>query len=213
MVGQQRNILAAMGVDVWIPRHHVAQKNTAASIWRDQMPEQQLAIPKHVDVAVNIPETKSLPVLEPVQEQPVHVEITAQHTVPQQPKVLLELEALVECDAFQLEAYCFQDKVLVIDATGLTEAEIQLWSNIQAAMPGEYAELSWPFPRLDFRDSRGVQAYVQGFLDAIAIDKKVLCLGKLKFLTHTDCMYLASLSEMLEKPIFKKRLWTLMQSS
>lgn len=40
MIGQQRNILAAMGIDVWIPRDVVCQKNTAPSLWRDQIIDQ-----------------------------------------------------------------------------------------------------------------------------------------------------------------------------
>ncbi len=37
MIGQQRNRLAALGIDVWIPREVVCQKNTAPSLWRDQL--------------------------------------------------------------------------------------------------------------------------------------------------------------------------------
>ncbi len=40
MIGQQRNILATLGIDVWIPREVVCQKNTASSLWRDQVADE-----------------------------------------------------------------------------------------------------------------------------------------------------------------------------
>lgn len=46
MIGQQRNVLAALGIDVWIPRDVVCQKNTASSIWRDQAVEETPQIPQ-----------------------------------------------------------------------------------------------------------------------------------------------------------------------
>ena len=42
MIGQQRNILATLGIDVWIPKTQVCQKNNAQSLWRDQaVPEKK----------------------------------------------------------------------------------------------------------------------------------------------------------------------------
>ena len=37
MMGQQRHRLASLGIDVWIPKAAPCQKNTASSLWRDQI--------------------------------------------------------------------------------------------------------------------------------------------------------------------------------
>lgn len=47
MIGQQRNILATLGIDVWIPRTQVCQKNNAHTLWRDQVvePHESITVP------------------------------------------------------------------------------------------------------------------------------------------------------------------------
>ena len=48
MIGRQRNILATLGIDVWIPRKSYA-KNIAPSLWRDQATEQIQSLPIHFE--------------------------------------------------------------------------------------------------------------------------------------------------------------------
>ncbi|MFI7927257.1 hypothetical protein ACFMJ9_20585, partial [Acinetobacter baumannii] len=91
--------------------------------------------------------------------------------------------------------------------------EKQLWANIQKAKVGQYSELRWPFPLAAYQDQRGVGSYIQGFLDAVAAEKKILCLGKCTYIQHANIIHLASLKEMLDKPLLKKRLWQLMQDN
>lgn len=62
------------------------------------------------------------------------------------------------------------------------------------------------------RSTRG-RFYIQGFLDAVAAEKKILCLGKCTYIQHANIIHLASLKEMLDKPLLKKRLWQLMQDN
>ena len=57
---------------------------------------------------------------------------------------------------------------------------------------------------------RGI-AHIQGFLDAAAMNKKILCLGHLDFIQHSNILHLASLEEMIAQPLLKRRLWQLMQ--
>lgn len=47
MIGQQRNILATLGIDIWIPRTQVCQKNNAHTLWRDQVvePHESITVP------------------------------------------------------------------------------------------------------------------------------------------------------------------------
>ena len=69
---------------------------------------------------------------------------------------------------------------------------------------GQYSELRWPFPLAAYQDQRGVGSYIQGFLDAVAAEKKILCLGKCTYIQHANIIHLASLKEMLDKPLLKK---------
>ncbi|WP_343682576.1 hypothetical protein [Acinetobacter baylyi] len=215
MIGQRRNILATMGVDVWIPRHVAVQKNTKSSLWRDQSVEQydQPLIP--ISAKENIEHTPKDSSSEPILVQPDVIEIVQQpiqNPVTKQHKTI-DLEISSTLSQFRLEAFVLRQSVLLVETTTLSDAERKLWTNIQSALSGTYTELNWPFPLLNFRDNRGVGAYVQGFLDALTLDKKILCLGQIEFVRHAQLMPLASLAEMLEQPILKKRLWTLMQSA
>ena len=57
MIGRQRNILATLGIDVWIPREVVCEKNTAPSLWRDQATEEIQSLPIQFETPVqNKPE-------------------------------------------------------------------------------------------------------------------------------------------------------------
>ena len=76
---------------------------------------------------------------------------------------------------------------------------------------GQYSELKWPFPLAVYQDQRGVGSYIQGFLDAVAAEKKILCLGKCTYIQHANIIHLASLKR--NKPLLKKRLWQLMQDN
>ncbi|WP_151980559.1 hypothetical protein [Acinetobacter guerrae] len=217
MTGQQRNILATMGVDVWIPRALSCQKKQPVSLWRDQTPivteatvsvlnQQVDAIPPEPDVA------KSIEIEPSVKDSFVEVvqsnsDLSPSNSMPkQQPHV-----AVIQ-QAFILEAYCLDRVILIVETSQLSNQQRQLWMNIQSALSGLYHELKWPLPLENFRDGRGVQAYVQGFLDALAIDKQILILGKLDFISHTHSLQLASLQEMIDQPLLKRRLWQLMIS-
>lgn len=86
----------------------------------------------------------------------------------------------------------------------------RLWHNIQHAVSGEYNELQWPFPLMNFQDGHGAESYVQGFLDAISEDKNIIFLGQSAYLKHSKSINLAGLQEMLTQPLLKKRLWQFM---
>ena len=67
------------------------------------------------------------------------------------------------------------------------------------------------YTRINFQDSRGVDSYVQGFLDAISADKNIILLGQFSYFNHSKIIHLAGLQEMLDQPLLKKRLWQFMQ--
>ncbi len=213
MIGQQINILATLGIDVWIPKTQVCQKNNAQSLWRDQAaPEgEPIILPSNNNPVLEQPtkpQVKEVPKAEPEIAVPLPVEV---------PPVVVprnEVQApVVTIASFELQAFALEKCVIFLDVTNLSEEEKQLWNNIQKAKIGQYAELKWPFPLANYQDQRGAGSYIQGFLDAVAADKKILCLGECSYIQHANIIHLASLKEMLEKPLLKKRLWQLMQDN
>ncbi|NIE96933.1 hypothetical protein F3J02_10655 [Acinetobacter sp. Tr-809] len=215
MIGQQRNILATLGIDVWIPREVVCQKNTAPSLWRDQIVDevsQSTALAfDSAPIVQDIPVTpvQTLPVVEKQIPQPT--EIIAKPAVKE---AVVEKEQLVitaQIQAFELQMYVLDNCAILLESSQLSDTQRQLWQNIQKARLGQYAELKWPFPLAAFQESRGLSSYIQGFIDASATNKKILCLGQLDFIQHSNILHLASLEEMIAQPVLKKRLWQLMQ--
>lgn len=215
MIGQQRNILATLGIDVWIPREVVCQKNTAPNLWRDQVVDE---VSQSTVLALD-----SALIVEEIPVTAVHTPPITEIEIPQQTKVVVELvakEAVVEKEqivitaqiqALELQMYVLDNCAILLESSQLNDAEQQLWQNIQKARLGQYAELKWPFPLAAFQESRGLSSYIQGFIDATATNKKILCLGQLDFIQHSNILHLASLEEMIAQPLLKRRLWQLMQ--
>lgn len=215
MIGQQRNILATLGIDVWIPREVVCQKNTAPNLWRDQVVDEvsQSTVLKF----------DSAPIVQETPVTAVHTPPITEIEIPQQTKVVVQSvakEAVVEKEqivitaqiqALELQMYVLDNCAILLESSQLNDAEQQLWQNIQKARLGQYAELKWPFPLAAFQESRGLSSYIQGFIDATATNKKILCLGQLDFIQHSNILHLASLEEMIAQPLLKRRLWQLMQ--
>lgn len=213
MIGQQRNILATLGIDVWIPRDIVCQKNTASALWRDQN-IQTSSIQFDSKVSQNVTEIKvehqsvAIKEVEPLQQKQEAV------VQPIAKQSLIEKEQIVitaQIQSFELQMYVLDNCAILLESSQLNDAQRMLWQNIQKAKLGQYAELKWPFPLAAFQESRGLSSYIQGFLDATATSKKILCLGQLDFIQHSNILHLASLEEMLAQPVLKKRLWQLMQ--
>lgn len=200
MIGHQRDILATLGIDIWIPKDVACQNMPSSSIWRDQ------AAPEYLTEIVIAKSQPEIPIA-PQVERPKVLERTEPLTRP----TSLIKEAPTEVAPFQLQAFGLPDCVIVVDATEMTAEQQQLWNNIQQALQAEYYELQWPFPLLNFQDSRGVDSYVQGFLDAISADKNIILIGQLPYLADPKSINLASLQEMLDQPLLKKRLWQFMQ--
>ncbi|MDO3665511.1 hypothetical protein [Acinetobacter higginsii] len=215
MIGQQRNILATLGIDVWIPREVVCQKNTAPNLWRDQIVEEaSQPLTPILDVVPTLQEIQvasrpTLAITEKEISQPT--EIIAKPIVKE---AVVEKEQIVittQIQAFELQMYVLENCAILLESSQLSDAQRQLWQNIQKARLGQYAELKWPFPLAAFQESRGLPSYIQGFLDATASGRKILCLGQLDFIQHSNILHLASLEEMLAQPVLKRRLWQLMQ--
>ena len=210
MIGHQRDILTTLGIDIWIPRAEPCQSHQPA-LWRDQSQPEVLS-------EIILPELKAetsvieRSVVSTPAEVPAPVVVTPTMEIQPQPELVHELREIVEVAPFSLQALGLAHCIIVIDATSLTEDQQLLWSNIQRAMLGEFAELNWPFPWDNVQDGRGVESYIQGFLDGMSHDKNIIFLGTVPHLSNSKITQLASLQEMLDRPILKKRLWQFMQS-
>jgi hypothetical protein len=217
MIGQQRNILATLGIDVWIPRDIVCQKNTSSVLWRDQNIEQNTqtsSIQFDSKVSQNVTEIKVEHQSVAIQEVELLQQKQEAVVQPIAKQSLIEKEKIVitaQIQSFELQMYVLENCAILLESSQLSDGQRMLWQNIQKAKLGQYAELKWPFPLAAFQESRGLSSYIQGFLDATATSKKILCLGQLDFIQHSNILHLASLEEMLAQPVLKKRLWQLMQ--
>ncbi len=218
MIGHERKILATLGIDVWIPRGTVSARLGNTPIWRDQTARvEPLHFHDHVkdvkpDSATENLQKKITDIVEQVAIDTLPPQAEKEH-LPAASKDANAAEAvnpIVEVEAFSVQAYSLVHCTILINATRLTEPQQQLWLNIQRSLSGQYSLLEWPFPLPNFQDNRGVGCYVQGFIDAIAYEKSVLSLGDIPYLNHSKVIRLASLQEMLDKPLLKKRLWQFM---
>ncbi len=218
MIGHERKILATLGIDVWIPRGTVSARLGNTPIWRDQTAKvEPLHFHDHVknvkpDSATENLQKKITDIVEQVAIDTLPPQAEKEH-LPAASKDANAAEAvnpIVEVEAFSVQAYSLVHCTILINATRLTEPQQQLWLNIQRSLSGQYSLLEWPFPLPNFQDNRGVGCYVQGFIDAIAYEKSILSLGDIPYLNHSKIIRLASLQEMLDKPLLKKRLWQFM---
>ena len=212
MIGQQRQILTDLGIDLWIPRDVACQNFAPTSIWRDQSTQQaelvdfsvsELAQATPVVAEKPVPPAPKIapapkPELEPI-AAPLVVEAAA--------AVLLQQHsAQAERSSFELQLLDLNYCAIVIDASQLSTAAQQLWANIHHALQADYQQLNWPFPLLNLQDANGAQSYLEGFLDAHSVAKPLLSLGQLPYL-YQKAQQLPSLDDMLLQPSLKKQLW------
>ena len=215
MIGHQREVLASLGIDLWVPDFLPSQQNVATSIWRDQSTTEiisEIVRPQSQPEAKSIPEPPlaqhKLPYPAPPAEivaQPIKQEVVA--TLKEE----IVREA-IHVEAFQLQAIALEHCALVIEATQLSLEQQQLWQNIVQALPAQKYALNWPFPLLNFQDGRGVQSYIQGFIDGLSQGKTVIALGSIPNANGIKVTQAASLQEMLDQPLLKKALWHMMRA-
>ena len=215
MIGHQRDILATLGIDIWVPKDAACQNMPSSSIWRDQAaPEylSEIVVAKAQPLIVPEPKAEPLKTLDRPDPLPTPTPVVKEVQAEIVPQVVEERPAL-HIAAFQLQAFGLPHCVIVTDATELSAEQQQLWNNIQQALQAEYYELQWPFPLINFQDGRGAESYVQGFIDAISADKNIILLGQFSYFNHSKIIHLAGLQEMLDQPLLKKRLWQFMQKT
>ena len=210
----QRSILALLGIDVWIPQVDVRVESYIPQNYRDMATSEQTIV---TSLEFEIPQ-KTSPTQPPIQSKPVAIQQNIEKTDIQstQAKKLIVSQSIeplapnLQIDAFDVQLYALEHCVLLLDATNLNDEQRELWRNIQASMQGREATLHWPFPLINIQDGRGVEQYLQGFIDAYGVEKQLICVGEIPHLNMDQCTVLASLQQMLEQPTLKRNLWQVM---
>lgn len=210
MMGHQRDILASLGIDIWVSRTAVSQTLPQSSVWRDQ------AAPEiHSDIIVPAVVNQQLKQQQPIIHEEPKQEPSPQHTAVEVvvPDDIPEARVMLQVEAFSIEALQLPYCVILVESTALSQKQQQLWRNIQHALQAEYHVLQWPFALEVLQDGIGVENYVQGFVDVLNADKNMLILGQLPHFRSEQCLHLASLQEMLDQPLLKKSLWDAIQAT
>ena len=231
MLEHQRSILATLGIEMWIPNANVQTRSYTTSLFRD-VGDTKADVDIHFQTLESV-----LPIIENntfIAESPVghkqdilernksERESKKEKLIDQKQEKKIESHGLSKfeneirpvlgIEAFSVQAFCLEHVTILVDSTLFSLEQSQLWMNIQASMLGLQHELKWPFPIAQFQDGRGVAVYLQGFIDAISQDKKVISLGKLPHFQNNDVIELQSLQDMLDQPLLKRDLWQLMQN-
>lgn len=210
MMGHQREILASLGIDIWVSRTAVSQTLPQPSVWRNQ------AAPEiYSDIIVPAAVNQQLKQQQPIIHEEPKQEPSPQHTVVDVvvPDDIPEARVMLQVEAFSIDALQLPYGVILVESTALSQKQQQLWRNIQHALQAEYHVLQWPFAIEVLQDGIGVENYVQGFVDVLSADKKMLILGQLPHFKFEQCLHLASLQEMLDQPLLKKSLWDAIQAT
>ena len=226
----QRSLMAAMGIDLWIPRSDVQTRPYQNNLYRDIASLEQASVVEfdlsHIQQNQSVQQLAKADLIhtEKASEiQPTEVSLLKNNIQRTQQKetsateqiskkIDYQTEPSIQLDPFEIQAFCIASCVILVDCTQLSAVQLKLWLNIQHAIVGQYYELKWPFPMLQLQDGKGANIYIQGFIDALKNERQVISLGQLPHVQATDIIQLASLQDMIEQPILKRRLWQFMQN-
>lgn len=224
MVEHQRSILSTLGIDLWMPKVGAQTHTFTSSLYRDQ------AAPEVNDQSFNLDQNIQIGMIrsdEVLDVQRLDTELRLKNTTNDSSRANLatqvevvatehltqpvEAREAIFIEPFELQLCVMDSCIIVVDTTTMSAEQAGLWLNIQAAKQSQFSALKWPFPLAPLQDGRGVNAYIQGFIDAFSAEKKVLSLGKIKHIISTTVIELSTLQEMLDQPQLKRVLWKQMQ--
>lgn len=221
MVEHQRSILAVLGIDLWMPKTDVHARTYTSSLYRDQAASEVVSnqnfnidttsLAKQEQQSAQIIPQNEVSLLLKKVEQPVVEYVETAVPIATEIAEIQNVQPIY-IEPFYLQAFAFEQCVIVVDGLDLTSEQNDLWLNIQAALSGQYHELRWPFALPQLQDGRGAHTYIQGFLDAMSIEKNVVSLGQLPHYENDKIIQLASLQEMIDDPQLKRKLWEYMKN-
>lgn len=230
---RQRSILAGMGISLWVPRLARTRKILPASadMWRDQV------VTGQIPVAAPVPAT-AIPDVVPVMPDAVQAGLQVQLVVepvltanpaesagqlPATVAAVVAMQAGAGQDAvqtqsplrFSVQAVELPHWILLIDEQSLQHAAArQLWANICAAFANpEPVRFNWPLADgLRWQHPQGAKAALNGFLFRMGMDKRIGLMGQLQDDIAPDRIErLPTLQELLEQPLKKRSLWSLLK--
>lgn len=235
---RQRSILAGMGISLWIPKlaRTCAITPALSTIWRDQAATGQQPV-----TAVAVTSILSSPVsAESIQAQAIAVPVVATvqpvlqaQPLPDNPPVIRQQSpsispapdtmSLAEQEEvpvqsslrFSVQAVELPHWILLIDEQSLQHAAAkQLWANICAAFANpEPVRFNWPLADgMRWQHPQGAKAALNGFLFRMGMDKRIGLMGQLQDDIAPDRIErLPTLQELLEQPLKKRSLWSLLR--
>lgn len=218
MLEHQRNILAVLGVDLWMPKADVRARTFNHSFYRDQAVTETISTIQFESPITIQADPQAL------EKDQISIVAKQKKQQPQKPHPLVEVDSkvfdqtisseartVIQVEPFTLQAFKLEHCTIILNSTDLSVEQAKLWVNIQMAVSGQYHTLSWPFALTALQDGRGAQVYIQGFLDALSVDKQIVSLGRIPHYNESKIIQLASLQEMLDQPQLKRSLWQFMQ--
>lgn len=230
MVEHQQSIMSVLGIDLWIPKTGVPTRTYISDLYRDQ---QSIRTDEVADLNYLAPVVLDQPVLDQpsrssiverkrtADQQYEGVNTAGNNKTGNSADQFAEASAQAAVDeiipiqiaAFEYQAWVTASWVILLDATQLSAEQLKLWHNIQMVDAGHFASLKWPFALMPLQDGRGVHAYVQGFVDALSSEKRLICLGHLTHWVSSSALLLPSLQDMLNEPALKRQLWDAMRNT
>lgn len=188
MSEHQRNVLAQMGIDIWIPQQTAVHACSTKTVWRDQVPT--VAVKEQPSVVKKTPQPIVENIVKPVIEKKI-----------EQP------QKIVQSDSFVLQTYNINDQVcILVNIINLTSEEKEFLENFQQSMQTSVAEIKWPMPLQNFQDQDYMDCYVEGFLAVHAKELQYFSFGELEFL-NCSCIVLPTVKEILSDSLLKKEIW------
>ena len=219
MLEHQRNILSAMGIDIWIPQATAQTRHYNHPLYRDHsvgdfvhpsvIDVESQFVPDTVETHSKINDSNITPI-EKLKQQPEPIQLKNELEDSPQSNIQdgIEVERQIQhIPDFELQALVTKSHVILVDVTQLEAEQEALWSNIQRSISKDLHTLRWPFNLNYFQDGRGCEAYIRGFVDAFSQDRKLVSLGPLSQSQSLEFTTLPSLQEMIAQPVLKRQLW------
>ena len=235
---RQRSILAGMGISLWIPR--LARTRTvdpaSSGIWRDHTASAQIQVTAPVTPVADVPPAALVhpgTVQTEAGIQPAAQPAPAINHLPANPNTIAgqlpttalapavdtslrtEAQPAQSLVRFSVLAVELKHWIVLIDEQSLQHAAArQLWNNICAAFANpEPVRFNWPLADgMRWQHPQGAKAALNGFLFRMGMDKRIGLMGQLQDDIAPDRIErLPTLQELLEQPLKKRSLWSLLK--
>lgn len=207
MFEHSRLALEQMGIDVWVPMD-TPTRFTTNSLYSDMPYNNQ-----DISSAINNPPEPIFTAVQPEQPEPT-LEIKEQDLdVVAQDNPTPESPLLAPIESFHIQFMILPHCAVALDIRHLEALDLELWTNIQKAVPHELCEFLWPMPMELPNTDSGLSAYFRGFIAANIRERPLITLGRLPVESKSILKTLPSITELRENPSLKRELWNRIKNS